>query len=1013
MKLNLLFSALILFFVSGIDAQCTITGAINQLPVNCADEQITFMGYVTSDCSFGGAYNYTWLAYTDGGNGTQTPINELTVSGSAISGTTFPQYVLQLESYPYVQVCLMVNYIDSDGIQQGEVLLCQSAINFPQPLVVTASVGSNNCGQPTCLAQFMASGGTAPYTYLLSDGQILSPNVWTCFDVAGTYVLTAIDANGCEGSTAFSIVSSESTNSTCETAQPMENGEVIFDTLCTLTQEPLACGGLNYFQSGWYSFQSGDFSHANIAFYSGYDTNASGTTGFISPSAIEVYQEVAGGGCSGAELVLCYATQTSGISGNSDPMCLDLADSLTLQPNTTYFIKYMTQWTSWIPVQGLVMLTNEPIAPICGCTDNTSCNYDPDALIPDGSCGWSGCMDSGACNYQQWVTCDNGSCIYGSDINGFIFHDLNGDGIQQTWQPAEPMLSNIGIITIEELGVLIYPDANGQFSLPNIPQATYTVSFEDPNGYWVLNAAGPFQVTLPTCNGLKLPLVPASQAMAQISGISTWENTTIHCIGGFTPGIYLYNNGNLPLNGTFTITLDPTLAFDEAPWAGTGATVVAPTETSAGTLTWTITNQPAGSLYYYQVHIVGPGGATAGQSFPFTFSLDLNDINGGVFYTNEWTINPSVTCSYDPNDKQATPAGWTEQHFIEAGEELEYRIRFQNTGNAPAFNVRIEDQLDIARLNLNSFTPVAASHSYSTVVTPDGMVQFVFDNIMLPDSVHDEPNSHGWVVYRIRSFDSLQPLDVINNTAAIYFDDNEPVITNTYSHTIFSCDMIPDPNGVNATCQGQPVMLNIFPEMDYTETYAWYEDGNLVSNELLYNFPATDVGEFSFVLNRTNPFCSVYDTMTVEVWPMPEGTIVNGGQALAAPAGSSWQWYFNGVITAETTQVIFPTQSGLYSVITTNEFGCVTLSDELEYTVIGVNEAVPSAFGVYPNPSSGFVMISLANGAQGIRIYNSTGQLVHSDRNATGGFQLDVSHWSAGAYRIVTGDNRGSTLVVR
>jgi uncharacterized repeat protein (TIGR01451 family) len=372
-----------------------------------------------------------------------------------------------------------------------------------------------------------------------------------------------------------------------------------------------------------------------------------------------------------------------------------------------------------------------------------------------------------------------------------------------------------------------------------------------------------------------------------------------------------------------------------------------------------------------------------------------------------------VTCSYDPNDKQATPAGWTEQHFIEAGEELEYRIRFQNTGNAPAFNVRIEDQLDITRLNLNSFTPIAASHSYSTIVTPDGMVQFVFDNIMLPDSVHDEPNSHGWVVYRIRSFDSLQPLDVINNTAAIYFDDNEPVITNIYSHTIFSCDMIPDPNGVNATCQGQPVMLNIFPEMDYTETYAWYVDGNLVSNELLYNFPANDVGDFSFVLNRTNPFCSVYDTMTVEVWPIPEGTIVNGGQALAAPAGTSWQWYFNGVMTAETTQVVFPTQSGLYTVVTTNEFGCSTLSDELEYTFIGVDELTPSSVGVYPNPSSGLVMLSLANGEQGIRIYNGTGQLVYSDRNATGNYQLDVSNWSVGAYRIVTNQHDATTLIVR
>ena len=939
MKLNLLITAVFLFLGMGMHAQCNISANINQFPVTCADDQITFMGYATSDCGFSGAYNYTWLAYVDGGNGIQLPIDELTISGSAISGTTFPQFALQLGAFPYVQVCLMVNYVDGDGVQQGEIFVCQSSINFPQPIVVTASIGNNSCGQPTCLAQFMASGGTAPYTYLLSNGAVISPTTWNCFDIPGTYVLTAIDANGCEASTSFNIGSSETINATCETAQPMENGVAMYDTLCTINQEPTACAALNYFQSGWYSFNSENFTHANVAFYSGYGNSASGTTGFNYPSAIEVYQAGADGSCNGAELVLCYVTPSGGISGSADPMCLDLADSLALQPNTTYFIKYMTQWTSWVPVQGMVMLTNEPIAAICGCTDNTSCNYDPDALIPDGSCGWSGCMDPGACNYQQWVSCDNGSCIYGSDINGLIFHDLNGDGIQQTWQPAEPVLSNIGVITIEELGVLIYPDASGQFSLPNIPQATYTVSFEDPNGYWILNTGEPFQVTLPTCNGLKIPLIPASEAMAQISGISTWENTTIHCAVGFTPGIYLYNNGNLPLSGTFTITLDPSLAYDEAPWAGTGAMVVAPTETAPGTLTWNITNQPAGSLYYYQIHILGPGAATTGQSFPFAFSLTLNDINGGVFYTNDWNINPSVTCSYDPNDKQATPAGWTDQHFIESGEELEYRIR---------------------------------------------------------------------------SIDSLLPLDVIQNSAAIYFDDNEPVITNTYSHTIFSCGLIPDPNGVDATCEGQPVMLNIFPELDYTETYSWTIDGLDVGNEMLYNFPADEAGNYSIVLNRTNPFCNEYDTLHVEVWAIPGNNLTNLNGVLIAPNGGvSWEWFLNGDALDYNFPEMVPMNSGAYTVITTNEFGCSSLSNEVNVIVENVDEMSAAQLMLYPNPAENKVNVIVPHGYRGVQVINTTGQVMYSDGNAAGVQQIDVSQWAAGVYRIEIPGITGATLVVK
>jgi uncharacterized repeat protein (TIGR01451 family) len=413
------------------------------------------------------------------------------------------------------------------------------------------------------------------------------------------------------------------------------------------------------------------------------------------------------------------------------------------------------------------------------------------------------------------------------------------------------------------------------------------------------------------------------------------------------------------------------------------------------------------------VHINGPGAATTGQSFPFTFALTLLDPLGGVFYDNEWAFNPIVTCSYDPNDKQATPAGWTEQHFIAAGEDLEYRIRFQNTGNAPAFNVRIEDQIDITKLDLNTFSPIAASHSYSTIVTPDGMVQFVFDNILLPDSVHDEPNSHGWVVYRIRAYDSLQALDVINNSAAIYFDDNEPVITNTYSHTIFSCDLIPDPNGVNATCEEQAVMLNIFPELDYTEQYAWYVDGNLVSNEMMYTFDASETGNYSFVLNRSNPFCNVFDTLYVDVNPLPQTNIINNGQSLAAPAGTTWQWYLNGEPTGDAMQVITPTDDGLYTVLTTNEFGCSSVSEEVDFTMISVNEGEMKQPFIYPNPADTHVIIHLPEVSSGFHIYSGTGKLMHWHENVRGMYALDISQWPAGLYRIETTSGHGTTLIVR
>ena len=55
----------------------------------------------------------------------------------------------------------------------------------------------------------------------------------------------------------------------------------------------------------------------------------------------------------------------------------------------------------------------------------------------------------------------------------------------------------------------------------------------------------------------------------------------------------------------------------------------------------------------------------------------------------------------------------------------------------------------------------------------------MFQDIHLVDSFHNEPQSHGYITYRIKPKNNLVIGDVINNSASIYFDFNAPVITNT------------------------------------------------------------------------------------------------------------------------------------------------------------------------------------------------------------------------------------------
>jgi uncharacterized repeat protein (TIGR01451 family) len=139
--------------------------------------------------------------------------------------------------------------------------------------------------------------------------------------------------------------------------------------------------------------------------------------------------------------------------------------------------------------------------------------------------------------------------------------------------------------------------------------------------------------------------------------------------------------------------------------------------------------------------------------------------------------------SFDPNDKQGFPAGLGEEHLIEPGQDLEYLIRFQNTGTDTAFKVVIVDVLP-PELDLATVRPGASSHPYTYGVTPEGWLTFTFDDIMLPDSNVNEPASHGFVRFRASQVPGLGHGDYIENTALIYFDFNAPIQTNTYRHRI-------------------------------------------------------------------------------------------------------------------------------------------------------------------------------------------------------------------------------------
>jgi len=141
---------------------------------------------------------------------------------------------------------------------------------------------------------------------------------------------------------------------------------------------------------------------------------------------------------------------------------------------------------------------------------------------------------------------------------------------------------------------------------------------------------------------------------------------------------------------------------------------------------------------------------------------------------NFFTLNHEVVGSFDPNDKTILDGAVLPEEKI--GDFVHYRIRFENTGTANARFIYLIDSLDKDYFDLTSFTPVAASHDYEVSLEEGNKLKIYFANINLP--FREEDGNKGYFTFKIKTNNSLDIGDEIKNIAKIYFDYNEPIVTN-------------------------------------------------------------------------------------------------------------------------------------------------------------------------------------------------------------------------------------------
>lgn len=380
-----------------------------------------------------------------------------------------------------------------------------------------------------------------------------------------------------------------------------------------------------------------------------------------------------------------------------------------------------------------------------------------------------------------------GSNVPSNCYSGYVYCDANNNGVMNAGEQAIPFAPvYLGVSPNSGSSVVVYTDSSGFFSYcgqigsSNIAIAWLNSQWLGYQGYTATNS-------IITLVGSSTSASQPGYLSVNCGGVSCSDLWTT-----VTPWIGYYQNttAQIKLNwgnygptmaGAYqlTLTFPVGVTVNTSSIQNTGYTI------SGNTITWNLTNSNNTFSSFDFISFSIPGGLINGAQHYFTSTITSTNNTDCNSQNNAGSLLQILGNSYDPNDKTVErPASYQSStgpiEIIEPNlqDKLTYTIRFQNTGTAPAQNIYILDTLS-ANLDWSTFSLISTSHPVQLNYQGNGQVRFEFNQIWLPDSTSNEPESHGQLVYSISENSNCLNGCSIENTAYIYFDWNPPIITNT------------------------------------------------------------------------------------------------------------------------------------------------------------------------------------------------------------------------------------------
>jgi hypothetical protein len=764
-----------------VNATAPFNYNFNVTPANCTNGAIAITGLS------GGVTPYTYL-WSNGS------------TASGLTGLTGGQY--------------SVTVTDAQGCQRTKSEHVNQSITIgANPTVTPATCVQNNGSIIT-----FGSGGTPPYTYQYSNGGTTQTQSGLS---AGSYTVLVTDANGCTGN-GYAYVNSSTPISVTYSATASSC------TAATGSATLAISGGVAPYTVSWATFpaQSGTTA-SNLApgTYAFHVTDANGCVQNGAAVVPPVNQIVAAVSGTSATCLQTNGTATVVPAGGALPYTYLWSNGATTATATGLAAgSYSVAITDAAGCAIHKFRTVESYSPVnIGLASTpTSCIYAADGSIASTVLGgttpytysWSGgqttpnatglatglynlhVTDANGCtstNYGQ-VTAGAGTSCY-CTITGTVYNDANGNCVMDAGETGIPNIqihcSAFGYTYTNASGVYSFKVPSGSYTLSETVLAIYPLAGCQSNAQAVtaVAAAGCTQTVnfANTINPLHDVKISLWNASAAVPGNNYQQTCIVSNQGTIAESTILagYKSDGQVGGASFSpsgIFSNPSANYYST--SGNTFPTLAPGANQAFSVNYSVpTNIPMGTSLVHQDSAVyaGPMSSWINDYSPW------NNVNG---------FTGTVVSSYDPNFMQVNPQGAGPQGYIKLSDTtLEYMVHFQNLGTYKAQNVVVIDTLS-NNLDWKTLRPVYSSHKATVTISEQGVLKYTFSNIELPAKMNNDAASNGMFTFTIKQKPNLPFGTEIRNDAGIYFDYNDPVITNGVLNTLQIPTAIEGPEGV-------------------------------------------------------------------------------------------------------------------------------------------------------------------------------------------------------------------------